>query len=713
MKVPVCFRLRDNESMETSLQMILAYYGCFLTAEEIRVKCVRIHKKTPAERAVQAASLFDLNAEMVTAQGEELFRLFAEKKCPLIVTGSRKRTAVLTKVSGNRVRLNDPEKGSYFITKEKFMQDFPYEAVLLVPGPAFQKQGKRSSVFSLLVRRAASYPIPLWKPVLLHFCTLTAQILLTFCVEHLLDLERYSGAAGERRVLIPILFGILFLQAVSLITEAVISLRASEAAARKNGNASVRKLFRIPFRSFESYRTGDLMNRINANMSLDSTILQILVPGAADITSILIYFLLVLYYNPSLAVICLLIEGTFIGLSVGLQRHSAVLSNSISASSANLSTVTLRGFDTMSTTKAVSAENSFFALWRRHEHDYLNSRKKLQRTFELNAFVSGCHDALIDGAILMTGAVFIVRGQFTLGMMTSMQTMVRHIEKSLRKTASAAENLSHCYSDLIRMNDIMEQEDADADPAEAVEITGKLAGDIVAEDLSFTYPGNDDPALDGVSFRVGKGEIVALVGQTGCGKSTLLKILQGLYQPEQGTVRYAGLTRAEIPDQVFHDSLLAVNQEMIVFRDTVRNNITVWDERISEEKIERAAKDVDLYSRIISDPAGFDALMDSKGSTFSGGELQRMEFAGALAREPSFLLLDEFTSSQDALREAHAMELLKEKGVTCLMAAHRLSTVAGADRILVMDKGRIVEQGTHDELMAAGGYYRRLIDTER
>ena len=453
------------------------------------------------------------------------------------------------------------------------------------------------------------------------------------------------------------------------------------------------------------------MKRMDAASSLDGNILKILIPGVTDMVSMLLYFLLVCYYDCRLALICILIETLFIVFAGRLQQKVTVLSNSITNTEANLSTVTLRGFDTISTTKSISAENAFFSRWRLHETSYLDARRNIQRMTEMTHFLSGCHDAFMDAAIIFVCVALIFSGDFTLGAMISVQTMIRRIQRSLRGSVTAVDSLSSCYADLSKAEDVMSLKSKPVVVNDGTE-EGKITGDLVVRDVSFTYPDNSEPTLKNISFTVKEGQTVALVGKSGCGKSTLMKILQGCYSPQSGKILYGGREISEISDDVFHSSLLAVNQEMTVFRDTVKNNITMRNSSVSEESVVLAAKQADIHDRISAEKNGYESEMRQNGIGYSGGELQRMELAGALAANPTFLLLDEFTSSQDAMRESSAMKLLSQRKITCFMAAHRLSVIDKADLILVMNDGKIVQQGTHEELISKDGYYRQLIDVE-
>ena len=240
----------------------------------------------------------------------------------------------------------------------------------------------------------------------------------------------------------------------------------------------------------------------------------------------------------------------------------------------------------------------------------------------------------------------------------------------------------------------------------------KLKGHIEVKNVNYRYNKGDSLALTDVSLEVKPGQMVAIVGGTGCGKSTLLKVMADLYEAESGEVLYSGLKRSEIPDVVFHSSIVTVDQECVVFEDSVYSNIRMWDDTIEDYEIYLAARDAQIHNRILKDRDGYGTMMKENGSNYSGGELQRMELARALAHEPTLLFLDEFTSALDALTESRVIKSIRDKGTTCVIVAHRLSTIVDCDRIYVMDKGKIIQEGTHSELYAQEGLYRTLIGSQ-
>jgi ABC-type multidrug transport system fused ATPase/permease subunit len=189
----------------------------------------------------------------------------------------------------------------------------------------------------------------------------------------------------------------------------------------------------------------------------------------------------------------------------------------------------------------------------------------------------------------------------------------------------------------------------------------------------------------------------------------MLKILADLYKAESGEILYSGRPRDEIPDVIFHSSVMTVDQDIMMFEDSVYNNIRMWDTTIENYEVILAARDAQIHDRILNNRKDYGSMIEENGRNYSGGELQRLELARALAHEPTLLFLDEFTSALDALTEDRVIKSIRDKGTTCIIVAHRLSTIVDCDRIYVMDGGKVVQEGTHEELYAQDGLYRELI----
>ena len=326
-------------------------------------------------------------------------------------------------------------------------------------------------------------------------------------------------------------------------------------------------------------------------------------------------------------------------------------------------------------------------------------------------FVSGIQGSVLQGIQLFLGAFFVLHGNFTLGSMALFQGILNSMLSSLNNCMSSVNTLQTMRTNIERVNDIMNRESRRYIPLpeSECETADKLEGHLSASHVTYRYNKADSPAVDDVSMEVKPGQMVAIVGKTGSGKSTMLKILADLYKAESGEILYSGRPRDEIPDVIFHSSVMTVDQDTMMFEDSVYNNIRMWDNTIENYEVILAARDAQIHDRILNNSKDYGSMIEENGRNYSGGELQRLELARALAHEPTLLFLDEFTSALDALTEDRVIKSIRDKGTTCIIVAHRLSTIVDCDRIYVMDGGKVVQEGTHEELYAQGGLYRELI----
>lgn len=710
MKIPVMVQMQNGENAATALCMMLGYYRRFVPISELRKVCISSRNGSSPQQIADAAKVYGLDASISTMSTDELIR----QSFPVMIQWKRCYYCLIESVRGNLVTVVDPASGSYRISLEKLEELFTGTVISFKKNASFQPGGKRETLYSLIKNRLMPLRRSIYVLLIFTAVCIFLNVVMMNMEKRILD--QYMGPIDDEQSRAA-MWLILF-YAVCMLLYVVFSIlktwrvnASSRITAAASGSLLFKKIFYQPLRFFEELSAYELISRIGNNITLDSSLLKSVVPRTIDLIMSAFYIIYLFRYNAAIAGVCLLVILLSIFLSAVLQEQNAIASKSMTTSGNRVNASLLNGMNIIDTLQSTGSERSFYNIWYRSQCVY-NERRAAQYWFtaasNLNTMLSR---SLLQAIMLFMGAYFVVHGNFTLGGMSLFQGILGSMINSVNNCIGSMDMLQTMRTNMERVNDITERETRTRIPLtlEAGEAAGKLKGRLLARDICYRYNAGDPLALDHVSIEVLPGQMVAIVGPTGCGKSTLLKVLADLYEAESGEVLYAGKKREEIPDVVFHSSVSTVDQETVMFEDSIYNNITMWDSTIANYEVILAARDAQIHDRIIRERKHYGTLMKENGKNFSGGELQRIELARALAHEPTLLFLDEFTSALDAMTEDNAMKALRRKGTTCVLVAHRLSTIVDCDRIYVMDKGRIVQQGTHEELIAEDGLYRTLI----
>jgi len=729
MKIPIRIQMTSTENGATALFMIMGHYRKYVPMAELREKCIASRNGSSPEQLKSTAEEYGFLCEIKNEDIEEL----RKEKLPVIVRWKKRYYVIVTGLKGDKVKVVDPAKGEYKTSLDHFMKNYGGIVLTFAKGPEFAPGGSQESLFSLIKDRI----LPIIKPII--FMVILTLICIRFdmwisegmknFMDYIVSGDSYLKELYERygmsdsfeifetrsfaaTVAMIFLYSLTLCQLFFAIQKNRVINGTSRRMTALSNSRMIKKMLSLPLSFFEQYSAGELMSRLDNNEKLEQSIMNSLVPRMINTMMTIFYFFFLFSYDKTITVICLLIELLNFAITLKLQEKNAIISRSNASSSNELNSSVLNGMNMIETIRSTGSEKDFFNAWYASLMQVKDSQLNSQHINRLMSLVNSFHSFMIQAVRLFLGAYFIAEGRITLGTMSLFMNIFNNMRNSLSSALSSMNAVQVMRTNIERVNDIMDRPSPSEIPLkEGVEYE-KLSGNISVRNVSYRYNQGDDLALDDVSLDVKKGEMIALVGSTGCGKSTLLKIMAGLYDAKGGEVRYDGLRREEIPDTVFHSSIVTVDQEAVTFDDTVFNNIQMWDETIEDFEVILAARDAQIHDRIVSDKNGYNVKIQENGLNFSGGEIQRLELARALAHEPTVLFLDEFTSALDALTEDKVIRSIRQKGTTCIIVAHRLSTIVDCDQIYVMDKGRIVEHGTHDELYRLDGLYNKLVSSQ-
>ena len=521
----------------------------------------------------------------------------------------------------------------------------------------------------------------------------------------------------------------LFQTAVSLLqTVCLLKIRGKLAVSANSG--FMWHVLRLPIEFFSQRYAGDIAQRQQSNEGIAETLIAHLAPMALNLAMLFFYFFVMLQYSPLLTVIGLFTAVLNLAVTQYVSGKRINLARAQMRDAGKLAATALSGIEMIETIKASGAENGFFERWSGLNASVNSAEVGFAKLGSTLGILPTLLTGLANMTVILLGAALIMKGRFTVGMLLAFQGFLSAFMSPVDALLTVGQKFQEMRTSMERVEDVMnypadveydeesETETKEADgqdhkeAAKGLPSFEKLRGRLELRDITFGYSRLAPPLIRDFSLTLPPGGTVALVGSSGCGKSTLAKLMSGLYQPWGGEIRYDGKLRSEIPRMVFTGSLAVVDQDVILFEDSITENIRIWDKSIEDFEIIMAARDAQIHEDIMSREGGYGVIVRENGKNFSGGQCQRLEIARVLAQDPTIVILDEATSALDARTEFEVIHSIRERGITCVIVAHRLSTIRHCDEIIVLEDGCVVERGTHEELYAKGGAYSRLISTE-
>ena len=712
-KVPVIMQMEALECGAACLAMIAAYYEKWIPLEQVRIDCGISRDGSNAKNILVAARSYGFNAKGYRYDLEDLKK---KGKFPCVIHWNFNHFVVLNGFQNNKAVLNDPAKGTCRVSMEVFDESYTGICLMFEPSENFVPEGKPKSVlkFAFFRMKGAESAI-VFSVVCSVIASLMGIILPGFSRIFLDRLLTYQNPEW----FYPFIIALSVISALSVIVTGVQALFSNKINGKLSvvGNMSfLWKVMHMPMSFFSQRMAGDIQNRQNTNASIANQFVNIFAPIALDAAMMIFYLVVMIRYSPILAAVG--IVSIFINILIShiISKMRVNISRVQMRDEGKLASATIAGIEMVETIKSSGAENGFFAKWAGYQASVNKQRVKTATLEQYVGQLPSLISTLTNTIVMMLGAYFAMEGSFTVGMIMAFQGFLSSFYAPASKIISAGQSITEMRTSMERIEDVMnypadvcyESENllSDDDDFE------KLKGNIELRNVSFGYSPLSPPLIRDFNLSVKTGGKVAIVGGSGCGKSTLTKLISGLYSPSAGEILFDGKPIREIDRSVFTGSIAVVDQDIILFEDTIANNIKMWDSSIEDFEMILAAHDAQLHEDILQRDGGYRYKLSEGGKEFSGGQRQRLEIARALAQDPTIIILDEATSALDAKTEFEVVKAIENRGITCIVVAHRLSTIRDCDEIIVLDKGKIVERGTHDELYAKGGKYTELVSND-
>ncbi len=715
-KVPTILQMEAVECGAAALAMILAHWGLWVPLEELRVECGVSRDGSKASNVLKAARKYGLEAKGYKYDLDRLWDI----DLPVILFWNFNHFLVLEGFKNGKAYLNDPATGPRVITLEELDASFSGVVLTFKPGPDFVKGGQKRTIIPALKRRLEGHETALLFIVLCGlFLVVPGLVVPTFSR---VFIDEYL-VAGRESFIRPLLFGMgltaLVRMGLTWLQEYYL-LRMETKLAIITSSDFFNHILRLPVSYFSQRYAGEIGSRVQINNKVAQIVSGKLATTILDCVLVVFYALLMFLYDIGLTLVCIAIAMANIVAVKLVARKRVDASRRLLQEAGKLTGTAMNGLRIIDTLKASGSESEFFSRWAGYQAKSLKAEQELGLWTQLVNAVPPLVSTLTTATILLLGSLKVMDGQLTVGMLVAYQSLMASFTKPLNTFVSFGATLQELEADMNRLDDVLEYPMDEEYTREVTEVSApsittgpdgqlKLSGKVELRNVCFGFNPLGKPLIEDFNLVIQPGQRVALVGRSGSGKSTIARMVAGLYKPWSGQILFDDIPREELPASLIRNSLAVVDQEIFLFAGTIYENITMWDSTIPIKAVTSACRDAAIDDDVQSRTGKYHSEVNENGTNFSGGQRQRLEIARALVGNPTIVILDEATSALDPTTERWVDDSLRRRGCTCIIVAHRLSTIRDADEIIVLDRGKIVQRGTHDEMKDVPGPYAELI----
>ena len=709
---PIFLQMHASECGAACLGSVLAFFGRWVPLTELRERCEVSRDGSSAASIARAARHYGLECNGLSLRADQLRML----PLPLILFWQFSHFVVLEGFDGRNFYLNDPATGRRRLSAEEFSKGFSGIALRFKRGADFSPGGEQPSLFAQLrTVLTGSWSVltgVLACAFMLALLPLIVPVSLGVFVDEVLARHgRWGGLVAA------LLGGGILVYVLSLLKHRFLK-RLAVRISVTGYDRGLSRLLRLPVAFFEHRLVGDLTDRVSSIDRIAKNLTEEFLVLLIDMAMSAVLVAAMLAYDVRLTLVVLLLAVLH-----GLLAHfpgavRAVRSQAMRREQGLLIGVGMQMLSHADNLRMTGADDRFFARWSGQQARELHARQLYSELGAVNSALPGLIAALRAAAILGIGGSLVIAGELTLGSLVAFYILAEMFLAPIGRFLEFADRRQALETDLQRLEDVSRTEEDSVfrrrSPAsESIRTLGgrlQLTGRLELRNVTFGYNRSRRPLIEDFSLTVEPGQRVAVVGPSGSGKSTLARLVSGICEPWSGDILFDGHRRDEVPEEVLRRSISMVDQEAVLFSATLRDNITLWNPAVPDEVIGAATRDACIHDEILLRPRGYATLVEEGGVNFSGGQRQRLEIARALVGNPTVLVLDEATSALDAATEEAVDDALRRRGVTCLIVAHRLSTVRDCDEIVVLDQGAEVQRGAHDDLIAdRDGMYYKLV----